>query len=120
MHESSPMFEEAAAGGGSGGNDVDGTKARLDVLKKSLAIAPEQEKDWQAYADAVTNLVSTRQALQSGVQESLPSYLERMEKLLESREKVLVSKKAVLQKYRLLYQSLSLTQQEVMSREGRF
>ncbi|MBF0155523.1 MAG: Spy/CpxP family protein refolding chaperone [Magnetococcales bacterium] len=106
--------------GGPEGQDPQAVTSRLDALKQNLGITSSQEKEWQAYADAVTELSSSRQAMRHGMRETLPNYLERMEQILKNRERVLVLRRAVLQKYRSLYQSLSPIQQETMLRQGSF
>ncbi|MBF0136504.1 MAG: hypothetical protein HQL65_09710 [Magnetococcales bacterium] len=94
---------------------------KLDALKQSLEITSVQEKDWQAYADAVSDLFSTRSRLfNDASQESLNSYLERVQKQLENKEKVFGLRRTVLQKYRSLFQNLSAVQREIMTRQGIF
>ncbi|MBF0624559.1 MAG: Spy/CpxP family protein refolding chaperone [Magnetococcales bacterium] len=119
-----PMMGAWSRGGnggpmGMGFQDPIAAARQLDLMKQRLAITPQQETAWKAYADAVTKAAAVQDEIRTQHRaQYLVERTARMERHLEKMEKMLPLQRAVVGEYKNLQGILDANQQKNLVQTG--
>lgn len=91
---------------------------RLAYLKEQLRITPEQETQWQSYADSIKQQAQTMAAMHASAQGAQSTATERMDQHIAFMQLRLNNMQAVSSAARQLYEVLTPDQKAVFDQAG--
>ncbi|MBF0179673.1 MAG: Spy/CpxP family protein refolding chaperone, partial [Magnetococcales bacterium] len=102
--------------GGGYGDPAEMTRQRLGMLKQQLAIKPEQEESWTAYANALNEQMSGKAGMHNEMNANMPPKdpMEMEARRIEAMERMLAQKKAVFEAYKSLMAKLDDRQKALL------